>query len=675
MFSSKKLEDAFPQAASRLGKELKKDASDLSTDWPEVGQVLERALTEDWEIKNLPEPFTGRGKGQLAHDFNDDELWFYLTALIGHGVAEKYNGEWLEQSNPTGVWLIGIHDARSPQKRKKQPVVKVRVQQIAADLLEEGTADVLDIPGLFSALDAEIQARLSDGGTAEEDETQEYNWIDQLDQVDLHSVEARVEEQSEAFRSFWKTKTKQNLLYDLKDGVEQIHTWCLTQRYLYPMNEESIQQVAAFAGQSALRYWSTQRFPNYSLDWQWLESHREVGIVISNESPSSEDDADNPDQQSEVTPVVFFPKDELLNFLETSEFPKSLVQVIEEFPEVVEQHFDPYKIPTNKFSTDDLEEAIDQAEGAGRDQKIPLEVWKLGPRMSLSSAVFEMRRQNLASSSGSPGDLLVPCQANLADGAMPVGVVPIEGLFFDNEDEIAEMVESAISQIEKELAVNKIQASLYVFFIHTGSELGDLVLLLEPSQLVGGSRKINYFTWNADHPLVKPRGPLDEEARKRLRLVDPITVRVRQALFHLRHTGDATRSRELLEEALELNENHVTALMTMCSLHLAIGNQITARGYIQRILKVEPDNFEARVLDARFLLEEGQTEEARVSVTELLEKSPDHADLYLVRARIHASDGNLDWAIEDVEKSRSLDPTNQEAEMLLEILSQEYTIS
>ena len=85
---------------------------------------------------------------------------------------------------------------------------------------------------------------------------------------------------------------------------------------------------------------------------------------------------------------------------------------------------------------------------------------------------------------------------------------------------------------------------------------------------------------------------------------------------------------------------------------------------LQALLQVDPKNVEARMLDARFMLDEDRILDALKAARGIVTDHPDHVEALVILARCQAIDGQLREAAESIDRALLLEPSNPEASML-----------
>jgi len=317
-------------------------------------------------------------------------------------------------------------------------------------------------------------------------------------------------------------------------------------------------------------------------------------------------------------------------------------------------------LDTEDFEQDDLLDLASLGRSGGALSSALAKGWPVAlfEDVSVNSAMLLIRRRMVARYGGEAPDLFLPCMRDLAEGARALAVLPTTGLFFDNADELQRGLAELVSRVSEQLPAG-IEPAFYLFFTFLEARMSDLVVVVRKPLLIGSSMRFDYLLWELSEE--KPGTVLSPDQLGRGEIFDPSGRRIKEAIFHLRYTGDATAARTLLEEVLESEPHRLSALLAMCQFHLAIGNQIAARGYVQAMLHVAPNHLEARLLDARFLLDEEQVEAALAAADEIAKMHPKNAEALVVMARAHAIAGRLDESRELLEKALKIEPNNHEA--------------
>lgn len=654
----------FPQAAEHFAQLAAEWVGSLPAGWASVPQVFE-AIREGTLSAAQMAPTRPQLEWMERHGpFPGGPSGFLLTAHIGQAFITDFGGSWfgpdakgfwaIDQTTP--CWAATFHP-HALALRILQPRGSFDVAAFVAALpqaMEDACRGMveLDTPEVTEGFHDEFRAVMQ--------------MVD--DELDRWAAE-----QASQFRDLWRLRTETSLFYDLS-GIEALDQIIPSEHYLQTYSQAMLRKMACFLGECARRTWAVN--DGVEFGWLWVDAHESLALVRVDRG----DERSGPSAHN----TIFFPFEELMARMDANQVvQQSLVEAVRDFHKRLGEIYNLADERRTRDSTDDSRSSLadlatsdgsttsdgsDSINSAMTGVEEKPGPWRLSQDLVVNSSVFVLRRQAAPASAGANvPDLVIPCMNDLTQGARPLAIVPVEGIQFETEDELAAMLTEVAERVDQELAQNKLSAHLYIYFSRTPTGSGDLMVTIEPPTLVGGSRRLTWFQWPND--CRRPIGPLQPEHRRVLEHFKPVLARVRRALNLLRFSGDAGEARRLLEECLALDEKNPVVLMAMCSLHLAIGNQITARGFVQQLLEYDPSNVEARLLDARFLLDEGLQDKALETVQTILQRS-EHPEALLIRARVRAGRGEVTEALADVERARQLDPQNEEAELLQQLLSE-----
>jgi hypothetical protein len=446
------------------------------------------------------------------------------------------------------------------------------------------------------------------------------------------------ETEAESFRQAYRAATGQNLFYDKTDGIAPLAAFVSSCRYIQPFSNSTLARMAVFLGEAARRVWLSKN-PGAKIRWRWSGQRQAPSLGACSAGGAESDRGDD---------WLFFPEERLRDFVDSRQSAKDLLNDIDEM-------------------ASRLADGDPSGSKVARANK-PKSTSRGGPRffhlfedVAVGPSLLDARRRLVKRYASDAPDLLIPCLHDPVDGARALCILPMSGVFFENEAELRLQLGDVAAKIPEHTPGGALpDFTLYFTFVEKA--MADLVVAMRPPALAGGKMRFEFLEWDLTDE--RPGPPLSPEKRASATLYDPVARRIKESLFHLQHTGDATKARLLLEEALEMEPTRHSALLAMCQLHLAIGNQIMARGYVQAILQVAPDNVEARLLDARFLLDEERFDDAVARAREVVCDEPECAEAWVVMARAEAIQGRVAMASEYLDRALAIEPGNSEAAML-----------
>jgi len=109
-----------------------------------------------------------------------------------------------------------------------------------------------------------------------------------------------------------------------------------------------------------------------------------------------------------------------------------------------------------------------------------------------------------------------------------------------------------------------------------------------------------------------------------------------------------------VERLATRHPSHVPSQVAAAALALERGQPQRAQGYVDRALKLEPGNVEARCLRVRIAVGDGSLDLARKLVDDGLRMRPDAAALYESSAWLHQLDGRHDDALRALDAASAL---------------------
>jgi tetratricopeptide (TPR) repeat protein len=566
-----------------------------------------------------------------------------MAAWLGEAIADEREGmEW--RRGPGGELFL----AGPPQA----PNLMLRVARLT-DAAFEGARSVdgerLSIAGELGRLDegVELAAKVFEELDSLESQTEfQLKRAGRLAVMSGEELARWALSEAKLFRHLHLLLSKgEKLSYDREGGLLPLGRFAASARVVQPFSESARARLAIFLGETARRVWQIRR-SDVQARWLWSTQRKTLALSARLGGEGEKDE------------WLFFPMEQLEQFFESWAPAEALAGQVEEFSARLDSAAAERPQPAR------LAAAAPPPATAPVNGEVPAAAatsFALIDDVKINPGILAIRSRLVKRYATDAPDLLLPCQRQQADGARALGVLPTSGMFFDNEAELRRQLTGLLARIVDHIP-GRVEPDFTLFFTFIESSMSDLVILARPATERGGQPRLDFFLWDITED--RPGPVLTAKRRAQGELYDPIGRRIKEALFHLQQTGDATHARQLIEEALAQDPSRQSALLAMCQLHLAIGNQIMARGYVQAILQVAPKNIEARLLDSRFLLDEERFEEAIRRAKSIADEDRECAEAWVIMARAKAIMGRLDEAREHLDHALALEPSNSEGSML-----------
>ncbi len=120
-----------------------------------------------------------------------------------------------------------------------------------------------------------------------------------------------------------------------------------------------------------------------------------------------------------------------------------------------------------------------------------------------------------------------------------------------------------------------------------------------------------------------------------------------------------SRAADYMEEYLRLRPNDRSAQRQLVGLHIDAGNYSLAENKLENILRERPDDVQARILEAILSVKRDNYDKADKILTDIITQHPDYPPAYVRRAVLYRQRGQLQKALDDLEKAREISPTAQ----------------
>lgn len=120
---------------------------------------------------------------------------------------------------------------------------------------------------------------------------------------------------------------------------------------------------------------------------------------------------------------------------------------------------------------------------------------------------------------------------------------------------------------------------------------------------------------------------------------------------------DKTSNIQALRAALAVSPENVPLLKMYGEACIAEWSLKEARDIFERVLTLDPQDFDARLAIARILYQTGSISESAVRVESLSRERPDSADVWHLLSKLAVSEGNLEQARSHFLKARELSPS------------------
>jgi tetratricopeptide (TPR) repeat protein len=132
------------------------------------------------------------------------------------------------------------------------------------------------------------------------------------------------------------------------------------------------------------------------------------------------------------------------------------------------------------------------------------------------------------------------------------------------------------------------------------------------------------------------------------------------SLFSDQPRSDLERDYQLLIEGLKQNPDNSAVLMTLAEVEYDLGKKTEAMGHAEKAVEVDPNSPGIQRRYAQLLIREERIDEARIVLEALLKDSDvtNDAEVYFILAQIEREAGNLDTAIEHIDRAVRLQPVN-----------------
>jgi AAA+ superfamily predicted ATPase len=125
---------------------------------------------------------------------------------------------------------------------------------------------------------------------------------------------------------------------------------------------------------------------------------------------------------------------------------------------------------------------------------------------------------------------------------------------------------------------------------------------------------------------------------------------------------------DALKIALAASPDNIPLLLMVAKLEEDQFALAESRGYLNRVLAIQPGNRDALLGIARLLDFSGESSEAMVRLEALCSKHPDFAEAWLLRARVAIEEGDADHAREFYDKAVGIDRNCADDELMKQIL-------
>ena len=142
---------------------------------------------------------------------------------------------------------------------------------------------------------------------------------------------------------------------------------------------------------------------------------------------------------------------------------------------------------------------------------------------------------------------------------------------------------------------------------------------------------------------------------------DNDSVAARIGLARATREQDPAAARAAAEGALEINPNHVPALLLIAELALDDRQRDDARASIQQALAVNPNSLEARSLDVAVAFLEARTDDVEAGAAAALALNPVYGDVYRVAGDHAARNYRFDEAVALTRRALEVDPASTPA--------------